>query len=111
MIEKTVLDYLQHKLGVIPVRLEKEEGLPEKFVIIEKTGSSEENQIRTATFAIQSYAGSMYDAAALNDQIIGFMEDLPAEREVFACELNSDYNFTDTTFRKYRYQAVFDIVY
>ena len=28
MIEKTVLDYLQYKLGVIPVRLEKEEDLP-----------------------------------------------------------------------------------
>lgn len=111
MIETTVQEYLQYKLGVIPVKMEREEGLPAKYVILEKTGSGEENQIRTATFAVQSYADSLYDAAALNEQIIEFMEALPAERDIFACELNSDYNFTDTTFRKYRYQAVFDIVY
>lgn len=111
MIETTVQEYLQYKLGVIPVRMEREEGLPAKYVILEKTGSGEENKIRTATFAVQSYADSLYDAAALNEQIIEFMETLPAERDIFACELNSDYNFTDTTFRKYRYQAVFDIVY
>ena len=112
MIENIVQDFLQGKLGTIPVRMEREENLPAKYVIIEKTGSGEENHIYSATFAVQSYADSLYDAAALNDQIIGYMEALPDERdEVSACELNSDYNFTDTTFRKYRYQAVFDIVY
>ena len=111
MIEKIVLDYLQEKLTVIPVRLEREENLPAKYVIIEKTGSREEDNIYSATFAVQSYADSLYEAAALNELIIGFMEALPDERDIFACELNSDYNFTDTTFRKYRYQAVFDIVY
>ena len=111
MIEKTVLDFLQEKLGAIPVRLEKEEDLPAKYVIIEKTGSGEENHIFSATFAIQSYAGSLYEAAALNSLIIGYMESLPDERDVFACDLNSDYNFTDITTREYRYQAVFDITY
>ena len=112
MIEEILRGYLQSKLGAIPVRLEREESLPEKYVILEKTGSSEENQIRTATFAVQSYAGSLYEAAALNELIKEHMEALPDERDdIFACELNSDYNFTDTTFREYRYQAVFDIVY
>ena len=112
MIEEIVRNYLQNKLSTIPVRLEKEDGLPGKYVIIDKTGSSEENHIYAATFAVQSYADSMYDAAALNERIIEYMEALPDERdEVFACELNSDYNFTDTTLRKYRYQAVFNIVY
>lgn len=111
MIENIVQDFLQGKLGQIPVRLEREEELPGKYVIIEKTGSGEENHIYTATFAVQSYADSLYEAAALNSLIIGYMEALPDERDVFSCELNSDYNFTDTTFRKYRYQAVFDIVY
>lgn len=111
MIEETVLEFLQEKLGDIPVRLEKEDFFPERYVIIEKTGSGEENRIFSATFAVQAYAGSLYEAAALNSLIIGYMEALPDERDVFACELNSDYNFTDTTTREYRYQAVFDIVY
>lgn len=30
---------------------------------------------------------------------------------VCRCELNSDYNYTDTKRKKYRYQAVFNIAY
>ena len=39
------------------------------------------------------------------------MEDLADLDEVSACRLNSDYNFTDTTTKHYRYQAVFDLVF
>ena len=39
------------------------------------------------------------------------MGELPSHPEVASCRLNSDYNFTDTTKKQYRYQAVFDIVY
>ena len=30
---------------------------------------------------------------------------------IFKSSLNSDYNFTDTSTKKYRYQAVYDIYY
>ena len=33
------------------------------------------------------------------------------ETNVFRCELNGDYNFTDTETKRYRYQAVFDLTY
>ena len=39
------------------------------------------------------------------------MEGIIAQPEVAACRLNADYNYTDTTKRLYRYQAVFDLVY
>ena len=39
------------------------------------------------------------------------MDGITEKPEIAACRLNSDYNFTDTAKKKYRYQAVFDLVY
>lgn len=57
MIEEKVRKYLEAMLD-IPVRMEEEPGLPEEYILIEKTGSGEENHIASATLAIQSYSGS-----------------------------------------------------
>lgn len=80
------------------------------YVLIEKTGSSEENYISKATIAIQSYANSLYDSATLNAKVRLAMGeiDLP---QITKCKLNTDYNFTDTTTKRYRYQAIFDITF
>ena len=112
MIEKTVLDYLAGQLTGIPVYMEVPVNKPAKFVVIEKTGSSEENYVYRATIAVQSYANSLFNAANLNESIIELMDDIPDEaEEVSACELNSDYNYTDPETKQYRYQAVFDLIY
>jgi hypothetical protein len=112
MIEKTVKDYLADALDV-PVWMEKPktEELPEEYVLLEKTGSSEGNCIYRATLAIQSYAGSMYDAASLNEAVKTVMKGLVAMPEVGKVKLNTDYNFTDTKTKEYRYQAVYDLVH
>ena len=81
------------------------------FCVVQKTGGGSENHIRHATVAIQSYAASLYGAATLNEQVIAAMAGITARPEVGACELNSDYNYTDGTKKEYRYQAVFDLVY
>ena len=47
MIEEKVREYLEDKLD-IPVRMEEEPGLPEEYVLIEKTGSGKENHIASA---------------------------------------------------------------
>ena len=39
------------------------------------------------------------------------MEKIIERNDTSKCELNSDYNYTDTARKRYRYQAVFDIVY
>ena len=82
-----------------------------KYLLIEKTGSSRENFIDTATITIQSYAESMYEAAVLNERVKKAMDDIAVLSNVSKSELNSDYNFTDTTKKEYRYQAVYDITY
>lgn len=110
MIEKIIKDYLQDSLG-LPARMEEEDNMGTEYVLVEKTGSGEENHISQATLAIQSYSTSMYKAAALNERVKEAMEKSIELDDISRCELNSDYNYSDTGKKKYRYQAVFDIVY
>lgn len=110
MIEKTVLDYLASALSV-SCFMEMPEELPASFVVIEKVGSSVSNRIHKATFAIQSYAQSLYAAASLNEQVKEAMDMIIELDSISKCELNSDYNYTDTALKAYRYQAVFVITH
>ena len=110
MIEKIILDYLDQELSV-PVYMERPADLPDKYVLIEKTGSGKRNQICDARLAIQSYAPSMYEAASLNEDVKTKMESAVSLNEICRVSLNSDYNFTDTAMMAYRYQAVFDITH
>lgn len=111
MIEITVLNYLKSKLDV-PVYLEiPASNTTKDFVLIEKTSSGKENQINSATFAIQSWGQTLYHSALLNESVKEAMELMPYEIDVSKAKLNSDYNFTDTTTKSYRYQAVFDLIY
>lgn len=110
MVERTILDYLSDTVGK-SVFMERPPHEPDSFVMLEKTGSSAENHIERATLAIQSYAPTMYQAAQLNYRVKAAMKNIIALPNVSKCVCNSDYNYTDTTGKKYRYQAVFDIVY
>ena len=56
-------------------------------------------------------ADSMYAAAKLNEEVKAIMKGIIELPEVSSCRLDSDYNFTDTATKKYRYQAVFDLVH
>lgn len=110
MIETYVLDALSAILDV-PCSMEMPEGSPERFVVLEKTGSSVLDYIRTATFAVQSFAPSLLKAAELNEQVKDAMDALALMPEISRVKLDSDYNFTDAKTKHYRYQAVYDITY
>ena len=112
IIEEYVRDYLTTILNE-PVFMEiPKKDIPDKFYLIEKTGGSMANHIKTSTLTIQSYGNSLYEASVLNEQLKFAMEykviGLP---EIASIDLDGDYNFTDTTTKKYRYQAVFNIVH
>lgn len=109
-IEYIVLDYLLTVLTV-PCYMEEPDNIVDQYVIIEKTGSSESDHIRRATFAIQSYGATMEQAIDLNELVKVAMDAFWQHRSIFSSRLNSDYNFTDTDTKRYRYQAVYDITY
>jgi hypothetical protein len=110
MIEVILRDYLSAALSV-PVYLEQPETKPECYVVLEKTGSGLRNHIHSAVVALQSYGASLYQAAVLNEQVKRAMAASVALEDVSRAALNSDYNYTDTDTKQYRYQAVYDIVY
>lgn len=86
MIELIVRKFLSKELQV-PCYLEHRKDLPE------------------------SYAPSLQKAAELNEVVKKAVENLITIDEVCGVHHNSDYNFTDTETKKYRYQAVYDINY
>lgn len=110
MIEKIVLDYLQGVLSV-PVYMEHPIQKPESYVLLEKTGSARDDFISTATVAIQSYAKSLHEAAQLNEVVKEKMDNIVTLDAIMGARLNTDYNFTDTETKRYRYQAVYDLFY
>jgi len=111
MIEARIIEYLAETLD-IPVYAEVPEGnTGGEFLVVEKTGSRRTNYIDEATIAVQSYADSLADAAELNQLVKTAMLNLWTQDDVSAVRLNSDYNFTDTTTRRYRYQGVYVVTY
>lgn len=110
MIETIVRDYLSHALAE-PIYLEVPEQAPESFVTLEKTGSGAVDLVCRATLAVQSYAPTLYEAAQLNERVKAALAHMPDTENIASAKLNSDYNFTDTVSKRYRYQAVFDFIY
>lgn len=109
MIELVICNYLSSKLDC-PVLPEKPDRPFGRMVFVERTGGRGKFLYET-TFAIQSYADSLYEACALNDDVIKAMEGLIECDEITKVSLNSNYNYTDTTTKEYRYQAVFDVIH
>ena len=55
--------------------------------------------------------GARFGITRLYTDEAEMLKALPELDAVSASRLNSDYNFTDTTTKRYRYQAVYDLVY
>lgn len=110
MLEEILINYLSEELN-IPVYAEIPADAPERFIVIQRTAGGKTDHVDNATIAVQSYAGSLYEAAELNEDVKAVMLYTMDIDAIPACHLNSDYNFTDTATKRYRYQAVYNITY
>lgn len=110
IIDIVVCDYLKEHASV-PAYLERPARKPPRFILVEKTGSGRLDHIYEATIAVQSWAPTLYEAAALNEEVKTLMDNLIELDSVSRSQLNSDYNFTNTADKQYRYQAVYDITH
>ena len=109
MIEKIVYDFLKsQEMNVYFEESDRPESVDE-YLIISKTSSGGGEFLRNSTIVIKSYAKSLYLAAMLNEHVKNLMKQIIVLDEITKCSLNSDYEYTDTAKKKYRYQAVFDI--
>lgn len=110
IIEVYLIEYLSKELGV-DVYGQEEDAEDGSYVVIEKLGSYVEDFTRHATIALKSYGTTLLDSAKLNERVKNAMDDIIKKPEIACSKLSSDYNYTDTTTKKYRYQAVYDLVY
>ena len=123
MIITDLLDYLKAGLNPEDPNQSSEESpeevyvgmeAPEQlanYVIIDQTGSDRRNHIITTTFAIQSYGASLYDAIMLNEAVKAVMRGFYEKDNIVNVQLQTDYNFTDTETKQYRWQAVYEITH
>lgn len=120
IVEKKICDFLNARLDVPaymerPASLTKDTfsyyGLDGAYVIIERAGGTERNEISTAMFAVKSIAPSLFNAAMLDSLVVKALKDFPAVDNISSCEVITHYNFTDTTTKEYRYQATVAVTY
>lgn len=109
-IEQYTIQYLAESLeigvsGAVP------DGMRGEFVTVEKTGSHVENHVRRATLAVQSWSDSLEGAMLLNSRVVATMKAMSERPEISRSALEADYNWTDTSTKKWRYQATFTVVY
>lgn len=109
MIEKTIYEYLNSK--GIKAFLQVPEKPPKSYVLLDKTGGEKTNHVNVSTIALQSFSDTLFNTSTLNEQVKEAMEDIVELPEISGARLTNDYNFTDATTKKYRYQAVYRIYY
>lgn len=115
IIEETLVSYLEtalHDSGYPVYAMTPKQDVPRNYVVIDKTGSMHTNGIDRATIAIQSISSdSLLKAVEINEDVIDAMKSFDRETDVFGAHLQSDYNFTNTATKQFRYQAVYEINY
>lgn len=111
IIESLIIDYLAEHTEV-PAYAMLPADVATPCLVVEKTAGGYSETILTATVAVQSYGQSLEQAAQINDTVKWLLlEGFASLNQILKITLNSDYNFTDTSTDRYRYQAVYDIKY
>ena len=111
MIAKELLDFLNADTILdTPAYMEVPTALTD-FIILDQTGTSTTNHITTTTIAVQSYGATLWDAMQLNEKVKAAMKRFAELDIVTRVELQTDYNFTNTITKQYRWQAVFEITH
>lgn len=110
ILEAIIIQYLNDVLDV-PVYAEEPDNKVLPYVVLEQTSTDKENLIVFAAIAFDSYADTKIDAINLNNEVISAMEGFDSVMNVSRSELNTSYNNTDTTTKRYCYSCSFDVVY
>ena len=84
----------------------------EKAAIVGINGAGKSTLLKIIVGELAPDSGeTLLQAAELNEQVKDAMEDIVELDSISQAELNTDYNFTDTQTKRYRYQAVYDLVF
>ena len=111
MIELDVKNFIEDNFEY-PAYMERPGNGTETYFVIEKVSGTRDEYIDFARITVQTYAPSLYQAATLCDRLNDAMlTDFLTLPNISNVEINSTYNYTDTTTKKYRDQTLFEIYY
>lgn len=110
MIETILKEVLETKTGE-KVLLEEPGIINDRIILLERTSGGVEEHIRSAVIRIRCFEKSMYKACELCEMIRDIMLNYVDHPDISAIDLNQEYNYTDTTAKRYCYQLLFDVVY
>lgn len=111
-IEQLVQRTLRRETGYPAFLEEPPAPRPPRYYLAARLGRGEENHLSRARLALQSYAPSLAGAMALNRAAYDVMKTaLLGDPAVSRVSLVSDYDFTDTATKRYRWQAIYEITY
>ena len=105
-----IIEYLNGAIKEIPSYAENPIDPVEEYFVVEQTGGDVVDHTKSVIITIKSYSTSLEKALQNNTLVIAAMGDLILQDDISLISLNGYYNNTDTAKKKYRYQAVFQIV-
>ena len=112
IIEARVIAHLAANLTGCTVAAEVPEDYTDALIVVSRVGEQVDNHLRRTRLAVQCYGATMLDAAARCEDAVGALMTLPAnDAGVTALRVETTYNWTDETTKRYRYQAVVHVSY
>lgn len=114
IIEARVIAHLARHMPGVTVAAEVPEDYPggAALIVVSRLGEQRQNHLRRARLAVQSYGATLLDAAERCEAAEAALASLPAEDAgVTACRVETSYNFTDETTKRYRYQSIVHVSY
>ena len=110
MIEVTLREYLSDNLDV-PVLMEHPKTSKKKFILLQLADAGQTNHIDMATFFINVYADSLYDAAELKEKVKTLLFDVISLPGITKSTLGQDQAATDSANHLYQYNLTFNFYY
>ena len=110
MIEKTVLDYLIEELETNDVYLEMPNELPDQFVVFRVMDRGKTDQINAVTMEFYSYGRTKLEAAQLDEKLREAMDNIVTLPDI-SCHFGGGNDNPDTTIKRPRYRAYYNLFY
>jgi hypothetical protein len=114
LLEAVIIQFLNESIRIpAPVFSDVPKERPDTFITVEQVGGATQNVvIDTASFAIQCYSTSRYNAAMLSEKVDNELRDeFIKSPYITRVKRNSFYNFPEENTKHSRYQLVVDITF
>lgn len=110
MIEVALRDYLTDNIGV-PVLMEHPKTSSKKFILLQLADGGQINHIDAATFFVNVYADSLYEAAELKEEVKTLLLDATSIPGITKSSLGQEQAATDSANHLYQYNLTFNFYY